>query len=108
LDIEQKGRGIEFEILGKRLNEIYVKTIEHAQRAQSHHKFGLVLFYRFQGLVLTFPDDSSFFGLLLGTFHFDPVCNNPFQRGLFVDSTFSDLVYGFCCCCFKVESKTSL
>ncbi|HYA82823.1 MAG TPA: hypothetical protein VEH06_05155 [Candidatus Bathyarchaeia archaeon] len=35
MDIEQKGRGIEFEILGKRLNEIYVKTIEHAQRAQS-------------------------------------------------------------------------
>jgi pyruvate kinase len=39
LDIEQKGRRIEFEILGKGLNEIYVKTIEHAQRAQSKFRF---------------------------------------------------------------------
>jgi pyruvate kinase len=37
LDIEQKG--IEFEILGKRLNEIYIKTIEQAQRAQSKFRF---------------------------------------------------------------------
>jgi pyruvate kinase len=39
LHIEQKGRRIEFEILGKRLNEIYVKTIEQAQRAQSKFRF---------------------------------------------------------------------
>jgi len=39
LDIEQKGRRIEFEILGKRLNEIYVKTIEQTQRAQSKFRF---------------------------------------------------------------------
>jgi hypothetical protein len=31
MDIEQKGRRIEFEILGKRLNEIYVKTIEQTR-----------------------------------------------------------------------------
>ena len=37
MDIEQKG--IEFEILGKRLNEIYIKTIEQAQRAQSKFRF---------------------------------------------------------------------
>ncbi|MGA9150866.1 MAG: pyruvate kinase [Candidatus Nitrosopolaris sp.] len=39
MDIKQKGRRIEFEILGKRLNEIYVKTIEQTQRAQSKFLF---------------------------------------------------------------------
>jgi len=39
LDIEQKGRRVEYEILGKRLNEIYVKTIEQTQRAQNKFRF---------------------------------------------------------------------
>ncbi|MGC2574115.1 MAG: hypothetical protein WA364_21585 [Candidatus Nitrosopolaris sp.] len=39
MDIEQKGRRVEYEILGKRLNEIYVKTIEQTQRAQNEFRF---------------------------------------------------------------------
>ena len=39
MGIEQKGRRIEFEKLGKRLNEIYVKTIEQTQRAQNKFRF---------------------------------------------------------------------
>ncbi len=38
MNIEQKG-GIEFETLGKRLYEIYVKTIAQAQRAPSEIRF---------------------------------------------------------------------
>jgi pyruvate kinase len=37
LDIDQKG--VEFGILGKHLNEIYINTIEHAQRAQRKFRF---------------------------------------------------------------------
>ncbi len=37
MDIDQKG--VEFGILGKHLNEIYINTIEHAQRAQRKFRF---------------------------------------------------------------------
>ena len=39
MGIDQKR--VEFEILGKQLNEIYIKTIEHAQKAQSKFRFAI-------------------------------------------------------------------
>ena len=38
MDIDQKGVE-EFEILGRELNEIYLNTIEQAQKAQSKVRF---------------------------------------------------------------------